>query len=48
MDLEDIGVQATIDEAKKTGEVVFDPSKVSKEQIFDQIRKTGYSATELP
>ena len=47
MDLEDIGVEAKIDEKHNTSEIVFDPSKVTKEQIFNQIRKTGYVAREM-
>ncbi|KKW02431.1 MAG: hypothetical protein UY52_C0002G0052 [Parcubacteria group bacterium GW2011_GWC2_49_9] len=47
MDLEDIGVVVKINEQHNTGEIVFDPGKITREKIFDQIRKTGYEAREL-
>ncbi len=44
MDLEDIGVQAVIDQDTNRGRIEFDQEKVTKEQVIDQIRKAGYDA----
>ena len=48
-DLEDLkGVtKSQTNYAKQVSEVEFDPSKISQEEILDQIKKTGYSAKIL-
>ncbi len=47
MDLEDIGVTASIDRDTGKGKVTFDPQKVSQDQILDQIKKSGYQASVI-
>lgn len=44
MDLEDLGVKASIDRGTNRGTVEFDPSQVTVEQIITQIQKSGYDA----
>lgn len=46
-DLEDLGVKsAKTSYAKQETEVEFDEEKIKPEKIIEQIKKTGYSASE--
>lgn len=36
-----------VDFDTKKGEIEFDPEKIKKEQIFEEIGKLGYTATEV-
>jgi len=38
--------KAFVDYDKKVGEIEYDPDKLSKETIFAEIKKLGYTATE--
>lgn len=41
------GVEKTfVDYDKKNGTIEFDPEKVTKEAIFEEIKKLGYTLTE--
>jgi copper chaperone CopZ len=37
---------AFVDYDKKNGKIEFDPEKVTKEAIFEEVKKLGYTATE--
>jgi copper chaperone CopZ len=46
-ELEDIGVNATVNYAKAEVTVTFDPERISERKILEVIRQAGYSAKPL-